>query len=211
MLTAIGRRGTAGSLYFRGTDNLNRRLKEAITSLHRQKDAAYGNSWKRRGELISIMANIARKVDRLEVIANGANPSQDENTLDTAIDLFVYALKYITYLADQDPETAAMTFGEYRLPSWSDGPAGFDRLIANYDMSIVERPPTATVPEAVRNILTTFAELEQCFSQPAVAAPPRVRADLATSLAAQTLHLVAALRDEDPGGFEKFLATWRVA
>ena len=186
------------------------RLKEAITSLHRQKDAAYGNSWKRRGELISIMANIARKVDRLEVIANGANPSQDENTLDTAIDLFVYALKYITYLADQDPQTAAVTFGEYRLPSWSDGPAGFDRLIANYDMSVVERPPTTTVPEAaVRNILTTFAELEQCFSQPAVAAPPRVRADLAASLAAHTLHLVRALRDENPDGYEKFLVAWQ--
>src|SRR5438045_1661679 len=101
------------------------RLRYAIMTLHRQKDAAYGNSWKRRGEQISIMANIARKVDRLEVIADGAHPSQDENTLDTAIDLYVYTLKYVTYLADQDPATAEATFGEPRLPSWSDGPAGF--------------------------------------------------------------------------------------
>jgi hypothetical protein len=187
------------------------RLKEAITSLHRQKDAAYGNSWKRRGELISIMANIARKVDRLEAIANGANPSPDENTLDTAIDLFVYALKYITYLADQDPATAAVTLGEPRLPSWSDGSAGFDRLIAGYDMSIVDRRSIKTVSEAIRDILAAFTELEQCFSQLAAAVPPQVRANLATSLATRTLHLVAALRDEDPDGFEKFLATWQVA
>lgn len=119
-------------------------LKEAIMSLHRQKDAAYGNSWKRRGEQISIMANIARKVDRLEVIANGANPSQDENTLDTAIDLYVYALKYITYLADQNPATAAATFGELHLPSWSDGPAGFDRLTTNFDMSAIDRQSDRT-------------------------------------------------------------------
>ena len=123
----------------------------------------------------------------------------------------MYTLKYITYLADQDPATAAATFGESRLPSWSDGPAGFDRLIADYDMSIADRPPTKSVPEAVGDVLATFAELEQCFSQLAASAPPRVRADLAASRAAHTLHLVAALRDENPDGYEEFVATWRAA
>jgi hypothetical protein len=91
------------------------------------------------------------------------------------------------------------------------GPAGFDRLIGNYDMSIVDRRSAKTVPEAVRGVVATFAELEQCFSQFAAAAPPRVRTDLAASLAAHTLHLVAAPRDEHPDGYEKFLAAWRGA
>jgi hypothetical protein len=191
--------------------NDQQRLKEAIISLHRQKDAAYGNSWKRRGEQISIMANIARKVDRLEVIANGANPSQDEGILDTAVDLFVYALKYITYLADQDPAIAEATFGEPRLPSWSDGPAGFDRLINNFDMSAIDGPAAATASEAVRVVLSTFAELEQCFSPLAASAPPRGRATLAASLALAALHLVAAVRDQDPDAHEDFLTMWHAS
>jgi hypothetical protein len=186
------------------------RLKETIKSLHRQKDAAYGNSWKRRGEQISIMANIARKVDRLEVIASGASPTQDENTLDTAIDLYVYTLKYITYLADLDPAIATATFGEPALPSWSDGPAGFDRLIANFNMSAIDRPSDNAAADAVGTILNTFANLEHCFSHLAASAPPRQRADLATSLAADALHLIAALRDEDLDAYEKFLSTWHV-
>lgn len=184
------------------------RLKEAIMSLHRQKDAAYGNSWKRRGEQISIMANIARKVDRLEVIVGGANPSKDENTVDTAIDLYVYALKYITYLADQDPAIADATFGEPRLPSWSDGPAGFDRLIDNFDISAIDRPAVATASEAVRVVLDTFVELEQCFSPLVASVPPQGRATLAASLAVDALHLVAAVRDQDPDAYEDFLTMW---
>lgn len=188
--------------------NDQQRARGAISSLHRQKDSAYGNSWKRRGEMISIMANLARKVDRLEIIAKGANASQDENTLDTAVDLFVYALKYITYLADEDRATAAVTFDEPHLPSWSDGPAGFDRLIAGFDMSIIESPATTTASEAIRDVLHTFSELEHCFSQFAATAPARQRANLAASLAADALQLVAVVRDEDPDAYAEFLANW---
>jgi len=184
-------------------------LKEAIISLHRQKDAAYGNSWKRRGEQISIMSNIARKVDRLEVIAGGANPSQDENALDTAIDLYVYALKYVTYLADQDPATASATFDEPALPSWSDGPAGFNRLIATCDMSAIDREAKDALADAVRAILSAFASLERCFTELAAPAPPQLRAELGAALAAAALHLVAVIRDKDPDSYEKFLTTWR--
>ncbi|MEV6844236.1 hypothetical protein [Actinoplanes sp. NPDC051411] len=82
-------------------------LRETICGLHRSKDAAYGDSWKRRGEQISIMANIARKVDRLNILAAiGEAATTDENAIDTAIDLFVYALKYLTYLADHDDDAS---------------------------------------------------------------------------------------------------------
>ncbi len=47
-------------------------FREVVTRLHRVKDAAYRDAWKRRGEVISILANIARKVDRLEYGLGGA-------------------------------------------------------------------------------------------------------------------------------------------
>jgi hypothetical protein len=36
-------------------------FREAVRRLHRAKDAGYRDAWKRRGEAISILANIARK------------------------------------------------------------------------------------------------------------------------------------------------------
>lgn len=68
------------------------RLSDYIVALHTAKDAAYGNSWRKRGEMLGIMANLARKVDRL-----GKNGGGD-TSLDTAIDLFVYSVKYRAYL-----------------------------------------------------------------------------------------------------------------
>lgn len=62
---------------------------EHVNALHAEKHAAYGDSWKRRGEYM-IMANIARKVDRLD---SGMDTS-DETQTDTAIDLMVYLAKY---------------------------------------------------------------------------------------------------------------------
>src|SRR5260370_15928262 len=47
-------------------------FREAVARLHRAKDAVYRDAWKRRGEVISILANIARKVDRLEYGLDGA-------------------------------------------------------------------------------------------------------------------------------------------
>lgn len=63
-----------------------------VCKLHEEKHAAYGDSWKRRGEMLGIMANIARKIDRLG--KNGAG----ETAADTAIDLLVYLAKYRWWL-----------------------------------------------------------------------------------------------------------------
>lgn len=69
---------------------------EVLAELHAEKHAAYGDSWKRRGEMLGIMANIARKVDRLSVGAS----TQDETQTDTAADLLIYAIKYRLWLMD---------------------------------------------------------------------------------------------------------------
>ena len=66
-----------------------------VFGLHREKHEAYGDSWKRRGEMLGIMANIARKVDRL-----GGAETSDETAADTAIDLMVYLAKYRAWIND---------------------------------------------------------------------------------------------------------------
>lgn len=65
-----------------------------VINLHDSKSAAYGDSWCRRGEQMSIIPNIARKVDRLE----SQGETDDETQLDTAIDLLVYTAKYQAWL-----------------------------------------------------------------------------------------------------------------
>ena len=70
-------------------------LAEEITALHDVKHAAYGDSWKRRGETLGILANIARKVDRL------GKSDDTETALDTAVDLLVYLVKYEGWIYDQ--------------------------------------------------------------------------------------------------------------
>lgn len=65
---------------------------EESNKLHREKDAAYGDSWCKRGEQMSIMANIARKVDRLGKDGGG------DTSLDTAQDLAIYLAKYSNWL-----------------------------------------------------------------------------------------------------------------
>jgi thymidylate synthase len=69
---------------------------DKVTALHDQKHAAYGDSWMKRGELFSIIPNIARKVDRL---ASGKD-TDDETQADTAQDLLVYLAKYRCWLTE---------------------------------------------------------------------------------------------------------------
>lgn len=76
---------------------LDRCMIDHINDLHEEKHAAYGDSWKRRGEP-GILGNIARKVDR---IAIGADTS-DETQSDTAQDLLVYLAKYYCWLNEEE-------------------------------------------------------------------------------------------------------------
>lgn len=68
---------------------------EYVDNLHREKSKVYGDSWKRRGEQMAILANIARKVDRLG--EGGAG----DTAADTVIDLLVYLAKYALWLNEQ--------------------------------------------------------------------------------------------------------------
>jgi thymidylate synthase len=92
-----------------------------IIKLHRTKDRMYGDSWKKRGEQMAVLANIARKLDRLARFRPD-QPDGAESWFDTAVDLFVYALKYKTFLLD------ATGIASPGMTAWSDGPEGFEVL-----------------------------------------------------------------------------------
>jgi thymidylate synthase len=95
-----------------------------VCKLHDEKHAAYGNSWKRRGEMLSILPNIARKVDRL-----GGGETSDETSTDTAIDLLVYLAKYRWWLFDHAAATAPLSIDGYELTDLSDGTKPTNDLI----------------------------------------------------------------------------------
>src|SRR3954467_15877031 len=74
-----------------------------LARLHRHKDAAYGDAWRKRGEVIAIFANMARKYDRLVVAFAEDRPAATEPLGDTVADLLVYTAKYLTWIADEHP------------------------------------------------------------------------------------------------------------
>lgn len=73
---------------------------DSVTALHTEKHAAYGNSWKARGETFSILPNIARKIDRL----GSGTETADETSSDTASDLLVYLCKWVCWLVVPEGE-----------------------------------------------------------------------------------------------------------
>lgn len=128
-------------------------FKAAIKRLHARKDRAYGAAWKRRGEVVSVLPNVARKVDRLEVVAREGFSARDEAVLDTAIDLYVYATKYRlllderTGVSDLLPSGAPMPF--------SDHEANFDHVV-EMDRFLDD---AACLPEIIASAVDIFERL----------------------------------------------------
>ena len=167
-------------------------FREALARLHQAKDAAYRDAWKRRGEVISILANIARKVDGLD----GGPVTPDEPRFDTAADLLVYCLKYQAYLADLHSGTAARLFGGSGFrPPYSDVPAGFEVLLSRADL----RPLTVAsqpVTEAAERVVSQFGELEACFHELTSTRPVPVRLDRLIALTDAAVALAGTFRRE---------------
>lgn len=77
-------------------------VTRTLASLEQIKSKAYGNSWRKHGELVSIFANISRKYDRLEnILFKDGKVTPDENLMDTVADLAVYCGLYVTWLFEQ--------------------------------------------------------------------------------------------------------------
>jgi thymidylate synthase len=95
------------------------KVADMASQLHASKHAVYGDSWKKRGEQVSIQANIARKIDRL-----GKAGAGDDN-LDTSVDLLCYLTKYALWLEGartDGPEHAHMVQDELKRLATRLGP-----------------------------------------------------------------------------------------
>ena len=125
-----------------------RRFYEYVADLHAAKHKSYGDSWKKRGEKTSILANIARKVDRLGV------GDQFDTSADTLLDFLVYLIKYrnwIDGIADTPDEVNKTLFwaldntqhfstkGEALDITFADLLHDFDYYADNVDGLTVER------------------------------------------------------------------------
>lgn len=98
--------GATGTLHDR-----TRAFCDFVANLHATKHASYGDSWKKRGEQMSILANMARKVDRLGV------GDEYDSSADTLIDFLVYAIKYECWLngIDDGPDNVNPALSSYLL------------------------------------------------------------------------------------------------
>lgn len=176
-----------------------------LERLHRHKDAAYGDAWRKRGEVIAIFANMARKYDRLTVAFNEHRPAATEPLADTVADLCVYAGKYLTWIAEQHPADLDAAELPATAVEVSDarGPDALHRLLA-----AAADVPTAAPPDVQAGwaaVQRTFGVLERGLMAQAT---PDARASdipdytekaqLAWDLVGESAWLLTRLADDDP-------------
>lgn len=111
-----------------------------------EKGKAYGDSWRKRGEMFSILPNIARKVDRIGV------PGAGDTLQDTIVDLLNYCLLYACWLSgDED----ARGTDQMAVSIWKDSSAEMEKArAAGLDMS--PAGVDAYVTERFENILASY-------------------------------------------------------
>jgi hypothetical protein len=189
----------------RDEELLRGRLTEVCSlmeRLHRHKDRSYGDAWRKRGEVLSIFCNIARKQDRLEVAENEFAPSAAEPLADTIADLCVYAGKYLTWLAEREPEAFA---DESRIDSAAAFAAdrGPDALASVLQQLLVREGKLAPSPEDARERSNSaFRALETGLVAQAGGAgeplPPEQKVLHAWGLAGANAWRLTLLAEADP-------------
>lgn len=180
-------------------------LKAAVDQLHRQKNSGYGAAWKRRGERISILPNIARKVDRLDHFDTTGAAIAGETLFDTAIDLLVYVLKYELYLAEQSPELA-MALG---LNGASRPFSDFDEDFATaLYTTTIDQEGNEVVQQELRHAVASFEDLWPRVERQDVLT---ARITAATRLRQHAERLVAALAHAQPNVASAFVQQWVAA
>lgn len=169
-----------------------------VKRLHTQKDAAYGQAWKKRGELVSILANIARKVDRLEHHRVSGSELHDESILDTAVDLFVYLVKYRLYLLERAPAAVSAVALPGMSPPFSDNVACFDVLADDYSQYTRVAPSVMTVTSAIE---IEFEKLHALAANSNVSVIERLAK--VSNLAAIAFSLVLTLAAKSPNSVRR--------
>jgi len=191
-----------------------RKLLDLLERLHRHKDAAYGDAWRKRGEIIAIFANMARKYDRLLIAFDEQRPAATEPLGDTIADLLVYTAKYLTWIAQEHP--ADFTHADLPLaPEQVSAARGADAVATLLDMLAGDHavPPPATSADAWSTAQATFTRLERALMAQTLPEPPPdelltfdAKARLAWRLAAELSWLLARLELGDPALMNKVRA-----
>jgi len=177
-------------------------LIQAVDALHREKNAGYGAAWKRRGERISILPNIARKVDRLEhFIASGADLA-GETLFDTAIDLLVYVLKYELFLAEQVSSLAARIGLQGRARAYSD--LNDDFTVALCHAGVM----ASTHYEVDSELAAAVGAFEDLWPKVEAEADLESRIAAAGRLRVHAARLVGAIAEAQPQVVSTFVQQW---
>lgn len=181
---------------------------ELLARLHRHKNAAYGDAWRKRGEIIAIFANLARKYDRLVIGMSEREPASTDPLADTIGDLCVYAAKYLTWLAETQPDAFNVHHGalDASTASAQRGPAAVESIFA-----ALTSEPTLAGP-APDDRAQGWAQVEHSFTgletglmaQAEPEAPPDTllswsqKVELAWALTAASGWLLTLLATEAP-------------
>jgi hypothetical protein len=178
---------------------------DLLARLHTHKNAGYGNAWRKRGELLSIFTNLARKYDRLVVALDEDVDAADERNLDTAGDLCVYAAKYLTWLAERSPED----FDAVSIPSAEDcadrgGTEAVDVVLGAIKV------PAGDVAESWAAVKVAFEPLETGLIAQGDGGEQSLswqrKVELAWEVAGSSAGLLLALGAEDPEEVKKWRA-----
>jgi len=169
-------------------------LRTVIKTLHRRKDLAYGDAWKHRGELTSILANIARKVDRLVVFASNEIALADEPIFETAIDLYVYLVKYRLFLMEAFSGSPRGVLPLDAKHPFSDHTANFDTLV---DQTSFESLKTSPVSDQIATLVSLFERLHALASVPDSTAQTKLV--LVGELCDLAVTLLQTLAQREPG------------
>jgi hypothetical protein len=177
-------------------------ISTELITLHEFKDRKYKDAWRKRGELIGIFSNIARKYDRLVIAQTEDDPDEAEPRADTAADLCVYSIKYVTWLIEHDP-TAASAIPAADPEHWS-GIHGHNAVAsALRQLADETRDPAEDLATAFEAIRAPFDQLERILvdNEPTT---ERDKAALAWQLAAASLAYLWRLALDEPRAWTRF-------
>ncbi len=177
---------------------------DLLARLHAHKNAGYGDAWRKRGELLSIFTNLARKYDRLVVALDQDVDAADERTLDTAGDLCVYAAKYLTWLAERSPAD----FDSASIPSATDCADRGGTEAVDVVLGAIEVPPH-DVARSWAAVKAAFEPLEVGLiaqGEGGEGLPWRRKIELAWELAGASAGLLLTLGARDPAEAESWRA-----
>ena len=174
------------------------KLKDAMKRLHARKDKSYAGAWKRRGERVSILPNIARKVDRLEAFVDHGMELEGETVFDTIVDLFVYAEKYRLFLAESDVADNSFLPRDAPRP-YSDWNTNFDHLVDRTDF---KGGVSLELSVAIRNTCELFEEI---WAGVDAGASISARQLWASKLSGLTTQLVGLIIERDSQAVAEFV------